>query len=421
MENIIIKDEFGYVKDGLVFLSSYAGYPDRQIGEVRRTPEEALQYFRNRFLIAQTKVDTLYQQVEEAQNKGSYLTKLLQLRITLIEFDGLGNFIPLLEKLDSLEYDLKNLINTNQVKNLEIKRALVEDVRAISERNDWNVASEEMAELKNKWLKTGPVERQFEEEVESGFQLYTDTFFQNRREFFIEKNKKIDEYIAFAEDLIKQAETLRNASDVDIAFEEIKKIQQQYRTLPSDLPPKRKKDLWRLFKRANDNFFWRYNKVKGIVPKPRVNPFLEEAQKMAAEAESLPYRPDINVAADRAKTLLNDWKKLTLKTRDIDFALSNKFRLACDKVFEMNYLMRVISYRHPDFLDKPRRDQLKIQIHQMDYLVKKEKTELDSYAFPGARLDQETERKANTQKRKVAVKDMILIELRDALNKLLEV
>ena len=421
MENIKIQDEYGYIQDGLVFLGGYAGHPDRQIGEVRRTPEEALQYFRNRFTIAQGKVDLLHQQVEEAQNKGSYLTKLIQLRKTLIEFDGLGNFIPLLDRLDVLEDELKSLINSNQVKNLEIKRALVEDVRAISERTDWNVASEDMAELKNKWLKTGPVEKQYEEEVDGGFQLYTDTFFQARREFFIEKNKKIDEFIAFAEDLIKQVEVLRNAPDVDVAFEEIKKIQQQYRTLPSDLPPKRKKDLWRLFKRANDNFFWRYNKVKGIIPKPRVNPFLEEAQKMAAEAETLPYRPDINVAADRAKTLLNDWKKLTLKTRDIDFSLSNKFRLACDKVFEMNYLMRVISYRHPDFLDKPRRDQLKIQIHQMDYLVKKEKTELDSYAFPGARLDQETERKANTQKRKVAVKDMILIELRDALNKLLEV
>ena len=420
MENIQIQDEFGYIKDGLVFLNGYSGFPDRQIGEVRRTPEEALQYFRNRFSIAEGKVDLLHQQVEEAQNKGSYLTKLLQLRKVLIEFDGLGNFIPLLEKLDVLEIDLKGLINNNQVKNLEIKRALVEDVRVISERTDWNIASEEMAELKNKWLKTGPVEIQYEEEVEGQFQLHTDTFFQNRREFFIEKNRKIDEYIAFAETLIKRVEELRNSPDVDAGFEEIKKIQQQYRTLPSDLPPKRKKDLWRMFKRANDNFFWRYNKVKGITPKPRVNPFLEEAQKMATEAESLPYRPDINVAADRAKALLNDWKKLTLKTRDIDYALSNRFRIACDKVFEMNYLMRVISYRHPDFLDKPKRDQLKIQIHQMDYLVKKEKNELDAYAYPGAKLDQETERKANTQKRKVAVKDMILIELRDVLNKLLE-
>ena len=50
MENTIKNPaEYGYCKDGKVYLKSYSEYEERQIGVVRNTEEEALQYFVNRF------------------------------------------------------------------------------------------------------------------------------------------------------------------------------------------------------------------------------------------------------------------------------------------------------------------------------------------------------------------------------------
>jgi hypothetical protein len=423
MENIALEDENGYVKDEKVYLKGYLEYPDREIGEVRRTGEEAVQYFKNRFNIAVAKVEQLFQQVEEAQNKGSYLTKLLQLRKTLTEFDGWGNFVPLLERLDGLEVELKQLITVNQSKNLEIKRALLEECKAVTESGDWQRGTELMQELKIKWLKTGPVEREFQEEIEGGFQLINDQFFQRRREYFTELNRQIDERIALYESMIRRTRELVYTQDLDAAFQEIRGIQNRWKEV-GNVPPKRMKQLWRDFKYVTQSFFNRYNKAKGIVQQPRVNPFLEAAKKMTQEAETLPYQLEITKAADRAKELLNEWKKLTAKTRDVDNALSNRFRMACDKTFEMNYLMRVISYRYPDFLDKPRRDQLKIQIHQMDYLVKKEKGDLAQYADNSDSFNRNNEadrllyQKVQTQKRKVMVKETILEELKNILNNL---
>ena len=66
MENTIKNSaNYGYCKEGKVFLKGYADYPDRQIGVVRNTEEEALQYFVNRFTIAENKVALLFEQVEE--------------------------------------------------------------------------------------------------------------------------------------------------------------------------------------------------------------------------------------------------------------------------------------------------------------------------------------------------------------------
>jgi hypothetical protein len=127
MKGVTLENEYAYILDSKVFLKGYMGMPDRQIGEVKRTEEEAFQYFVNRYDIAVSKVNQLETEIEEAQNKGSYLTKLIQLRKRLLNFDGIGNFIPLLEKLDVLEGSLTSLIGENQSSNLEIKRALIEE------------------------------------------------------------------------------------------------------------------------------------------------------------------------------------------------------------------------------------------------------------------------------------------------------
>jgi hypothetical protein len=201
--------EYGYCKDGKVYLKGYSEYEDRQIGVVRNTEEEALQYFVNRFSIAENKVSTLFEQVEEAQNKGSYLTKLLQLRKSLTEFDGLGNFIPLLEKLDGLELELRELILNNQIKNLEIKKALIEELKEAGKIEDWAVATETIMEIKTKWLKTGPVDKALQDGVEGEFNEIVDEFFVRRREYYAEKNRIIDEKLATLQRIVDDARNLR--------------------------------------------------------------------------------------------------------------------------------------------------------------------------------------------------------------------
>ncbi len=453
MENALTQHEFGYVQDGKVFLKGYLDYPDRQIGEVRNTEAEALQYFVNRFQMALAKVDQLEQQIEEAQNKGSFLTKLLQLRKNLVEFDGLGDFVPLLHRLDGLEEHLRELIKTNQAKNLEIKRALLDEIRGIVVNDDWAQATEQMQELKTKWLKTGPVEKPYEDETEGEFQRIADDFFQRRRDFFAEKNRIIDEKLATLQRLVDRAFALRRQEDLDASFQEIKHLQAEWKTI-GQVPPKKQSMLWKQFKKANDLFFEKYNNTKGIVPKPRVNPILVALQGMADEAEGLlKNQRDFAAASDRAKQLLVNWKETSAKLKAaMDRQLSERFRAACDKIFEMNYLVRVIGYRHPYFMDKPRVEQLKIMINQMDYLVRKEKADLMQYEDPSAGYggggtyssgsgsyssgggsynsggynrnppsdaDRMQLNKINTQKRKVAMKEMLLIEFKKELDGLL--
>lgn len=426
MKNITLENEFGYTQEGKVFIKPYSEYTERQIGVVRNTDQEALDYFIKRFELAVKKVEILESQIEEAQNKGSFLTKLVQLRKSLIEFDGLGNFLPLLAKLDVLQGQLEGLIATNQVKNLEIKTALIKDAKAIINVEDWKQATIDVQELKTKWLKTGPVDKDKEEAVEAEFNEVCDQFFQLRREYFIVKNQEIDARIERSEDLINLVFRLRYDQDIDLAFQKIKEHQAEFRAI-GEIPPKKKKALWRNFKKANDLFFELYNRAKGIVPKVRLDPYQQALVDLCARAESLVNVPpgQYIAASDAAKNYLIEWKTTAPKVKYIDKTLAENFRAACDKIFEMNYLVRVIGYRHPEFNSKPRIEQLKIMINQMDYLVRKEKNELEIsiHNQDSFRTTEENDRqnllRINTQKRKIAMKDILLDSFKKELEGIL--
>lgn len=420
MENASLVDEYGYVKDGKVFLKGYLNYEDRQIGEVKRTEQEALDYFKNRFIIAENKVSQLEHDIEEAQNKGSYLTKLVQLRKKLIGFDALGEFPPLLDRLDVQEKRLTELISVNQLKNLDIKRALVGEAEAIIDSTDWRTTADALQEIKTKWIKTGPVDKSTDAEIEDRFQALLDGFFQRRREFFNEQNKIIQERLDKYDELIRLAFRANRLGDLDAAFQEVRKLNNAWKAV-GEVPIKKSGKLYKQFKKATTMFYAKYNDAKGIVIVPKIDPRVEVQMKMADEAEKLSKQSDIFAAAERAKVLLNSWKEIRVPFKLQDKVVNERFRTACDKIFELSYLGRVLTRKYPAFELKSQPEQIRTKIREMEYLVKREKNDLqfalqDAEGLdPNNDADKQILNKINTQKRKIAMKETILRELQKQL------
>ena len=420
MENASLVDEYGYVKDGKVFLKGYLNYEDRQIGEVKRTEQEALDYFKNRFIIAENKVSQLESDIDEAQNKGSYLTKLVQLRKKLLGFDALGDFPPLLDRLDAQEKLLADLITVNQLKNLEIKRALIGEAEAIADSTDWRTTADALQEIKTKWIKTGPVDKAADSEIEGRFQELLDGFFTRRREFFNEQNKVIQERLDKYDELIRLAFRANRLGDLDAAFQEVRKLNNAWKAV-GEVPIKKSGKLYKQFKKATTMFYAKYNDAKGIVIVPKIDPRIEQQMKMADEAEKLSKQSDIFAAAERAKVLLNSWKEIRVPFKMQDKVLNERFRAACDKIFELSYLGRVLTRKYPAFELKSQSEQIRTKIREMEYLVKREKNDLQ-FALqdadgldPNKDEDKQILNKINTQKRKIAMKETILREFQKQL------
>jgi len=417
------ENEYGFCQDGKVFIRPYLNFPQREIGFVRETEEASLAYFVKRFELAKNKVDILAREVTTVQNKGSFLTKVVQMKAYLADFDGLGDFIPLFDQLDQMESYLRGLIHNNQIKNLEIKRALIQDAIQLAEQEDILKATEDLLENKTKWVKTGPVDKQFQDELSVEFQAVMDAFFLRRRAYFEEKNRQIDEKIAILQGFIDAVHQLRKAEDIDDSVVKVKELQKEWKTILG-LPPKKQSMLWKNFKKANDMFFEKYNRIKGIDYKPRVDPRVQELNTMTGELEvKLGDQANMAATAELAKAYLVKWKEVSAQIKTIDRSMAERFRNACDKIFEMNYLLRVISYRHANLNEKPRLEQLKIMINQMDYMTKKEKGELDDFIAQAERdrqlEDKPIQSKINSQTRKISMKEMLLANFKTELDTIL--
>lgn len=418
------ENEYGFCQDGKVYIRAYLHFDQREIGFVRETEEASLAYFVKRFELAKNKVDVLAREVTTVQNKGSFLTKVVQMKAYLGDFDGLGDFVPLFDQLEQMESYLRELIQVNQIKNLEIKRALIQDANQLSAQEDILKATEKLLDIKTKWVKTGPVDKQFQDKLSEEFQVVLDDFFLKRRFYFEEKNRQIDEKIEILQGFVDSVHQLRKAENIDDSIAKVKELQKEWKTIIG-LPPKKQSMLWKNFKKANDMFFEKYNRIKGIDYKPRVDPRIQELNMMTGELEiKLSDQLHMGATAELAKAYLIKWKEVSSQIKTIDRSMAERFRNACDKIFEMNYLLRVISYRHANLNEKPRLEQLKIMINQMDYMTKKEKGELEDFIAQAERDHQMQEKpiqsKINMQKRKISMKEMLLANFKTELDVILD-
>jgi hypothetical protein len=210
---------------------------------------------------------------------------------------------------------------------------------------------------------------------------------------------------------------LQNRTDWDEAFLDLKNMQTEWKII-GEIPPKVLKVLYKNFKKPTSLFYEKYCRSKGIVPKRRVDPRIEAQMKMVKEVEKLADSEDMVSATNRAKYLLNEWKTIRVPSHLADRNVAERFRAACDKIFELSYLFKVIARKYPtfNFLSDKQKDLTKYR--EMENIVKRARTDLEDliYSYDGQsqgyEMDQMMQSNLKTQKRKLLMKEVILEELR---------
>ncbi|MEM9897524.1 MAG: DUF349 domain-containing protein, partial [Bacteroidota bacterium] len=162
----IIEIPFGYIKSGKIYQSAWDSHPDREIGEVRdEDNEKSTRFFIDRFTDLSAKVKEVTDKIDQTENKGSFLMKLIHLKESLPKHDGLGDYLSLQDTLLKYESLVRDIIQKNRLRNTEIKTALIEEARQIVEIINWKEASEKIGDLKSRWIKTGSAEEGKNEEL----------------------------------------------------------------------------------------------------------------------------------------------------------------------------------------------------------------------------------------------------------------
>ncbi len=408
---------FGYIKETKVYLKGFLGQPDRIIGEVKEDEASTLKYFEERFISVKEKVDNLKKDIEENQNKGSFLMKLIHLRDSLMQYDALGDFIPLIDELNHLEKYLEEIIKKNREKNLEIKKGLVLEAEALKNDTDWKKTTEEFKNQKLRWIKTGPVEKEYEEALETSFDGAVNTFFENRKQFFEGLALQAEENIKVYEALVRQAQDAFNMPDAKHAFEISKKIQKQWKE-SGKVPAEKRQPLWDEFSKLNNRIFSRFRRTMESGPQLNPREMLKKMEEMNSAMKKLSSQETSPQVLSLAKKLQAEWKALPPRKPKESNLIMRSFIFNTEIVFEKAFLDKLANSKNPDFREKTESEQNQIKTTIIKDLIFRDQNELDtvkenSEKFRTQEDDFETmlRRKLSAYKRKVDVKNSILKEL----------
>lgn len=412
-----MENPYGYIKDGKVYLKGFLGKEDREIGEVKEDEASTISYFEARFEQIRDKVAKLKSDIQENQNKGSFLMKLIHLRDSLFSSDALGDFIPLIDELNVQEEFLNEIIQANRSKNLEVKKGLILEAEALKNDTDWKNTAEAMKELKLRWIKTGPVEKDIHETIEQEFNDSIQTFFENRRHFYEGLALQAEENIKIYEALVIQAREAHDLPDAKMAFEISKRIQKEWKEA-GKVPAEKRQPLWDEFSKLNNRIFSRYKRTLNPGPSMHPKEVLRKIEGMVEELKKLAHQPTSYAITTRAKAIQEDWKKLPAhKPKEANLP-ARSYQFFMDIIFEKAFLEKLAYGKYESFDSKAMEEQNQIKSAILKDLLHRDQSELetmqnnsDNFRVQTPDFEMMMRKKLSGLKRKVDVKNYILKQL----------
>ena len=395
---------YGFIRDDKIYRAPFLDFPEREIGEVRESEASTIKYFQNRFTMAVNKVANLEKAVEESENKGSYLMKLIHLRENLAKFDALGDYPALFERLDAVEETLRSIVAKNRIKNLEIKRALIAEAEQHEHSSDWKEGADSLQEIKEKWIKTGAVEEAHQEEIEGRFNEIMDTFYQRRKEFFQSKKDLVNNRIRRYKEINFEMYKLVRTSDKRAAQQRVKELQRDWREV-GKIPVFKYKKLQTDFRSLANRIFDSPDDTRSRERSPRefnrdsrgtrqfaprqnpsrsdqgawINPDEAIAKKkdLIRQAEKL-AQDDYGDSIAEVRRLREEWKNSGRISREKSIDLTRTFNQYCDLASEKSFLNRSARSKDPNYDNNSQRDQLTLKINLLENMITRDESELAS-------------------------------------------
>ncbi|MGM0580248.1 MAG: DUF349 domain-containing protein [Bacteroidota bacterium] len=410
-----LQQELAFIEGGKVILKEQDGFPQREIGEVKEDEATAMQFFKGRFESLKEKVDKVQHQIETEDNKGSFLMKVLNLKESLSSFDGIGDFVALKKRLEMLEKMLEDYISQNRRRNLEVKSTLIEEAKSYAANPDWREATEKLKELRQRWIRVGAVEEDKKEEVESAFQSIYDEFYEKKKAFHEAKKEMMAAREKQYELLIEKAKKLQDdKSEPEELAQKSNSLVEEWKSL-ENIPKEKYASLLKEFKKYTQK-----GRKSGNPKNPKFQPKENNDQEKLALIEELKEAQKVNPseAVEKAKAIQQKWKN---SGKTFNKSLNEEYFTLNDYIFEKSFLENLFERKAKKGLEE--KDAIKLKMNILRDLIARDQRELnvfeenlEKFNLGTQKLDKMVGFKHEKQKRKLAVKQQIMEELRD-LNK----
>ncbi|MBO7099782.1 MAG: DUF349 domain-containing protein [Bacteroidaceae bacterium] len=222
-------------------------------------------------------------------------------------------------------------------KNLEAKTRLCEEAEALIQAPEVVAAYNQMLILNQEWKETGPVAREFREEIWNRFKTATTAIYKRHQDFFEARKAKEEENLSQKTALCEQLEAismdeLKTSSQWDEVTKKIIEMQTAWKSI-GFAPQKMNTAIFERFRKGCDQFFEKKAQFFQTL-KESLNENLAKKKELVEKAESLKDSTEWRSTGDILINLQKQWKEIGNVPHKYSEELWKRFVGACDQFFE---------------------------------------------------------------------------------------
>lgn len=230
---------------------------------------------------------------------------------------------------EAREYDFK--------KNLETKTKLCEAAETLAELDDCISAFRQLQELHTKYRETGPVAKEFREEIWQRFKAASTVINKRHQQHFEELRAREEENLQKKTELCEKIEAIntremKGSADWDNATKEIIAIQAEWKNI-GFAPQKMNVKIFERFRASCDSFFARKTEYFRDL-KQGYKENAEKKRALIARANELKDNTDWKNTANLFLELQKEWKTIGPVPKKQGDQLWEEFLAACNSFFE---------------------------------------------------------------------------------------
>lgn len=234
----------------------------------------------------------------------------------------------------------KELRDLDFKKNLEIKRGLIEEAKALETAEDPIAAVARLQALHIQWRETGPVSKEFRESIWEEFKHSSSVVNRRHQEVFLKRKEAEAAAEEAKNSVITRLEAvtgreLTSFDSYDEATKEVLALQEEWKAT-GYASRKVSARLFARYRELCDNFFTAKNAYYRTVKAEKAGNY-EKKLALCEKAEALAGAEDTNAALNTVKSLQEEWKSIGSVNRKVSEDVWQRFNKACKEVYDRHH------------------------------------------------------------------------------------
>lgn len=216
--------------------------------------------------------------------------------------------------------------------NKEIKEALIEQAKQLTESDNFQAATKQMNDLMEQWRTVGTSGKQSDDELWDAFNETRKHFFERKRAYWAQLQERFAHAKEVKEGLIQQAKTYVDSSDWQKTSNALQKLMNEWKAVGS--AGREEEDrLWQEFNEYRQAFYTRRNAYYETLHEEQKEKYEQKKALVAQAVEVLEQAVFTKEQTETMKQLGVQWKQIGSCGKTHEDEIWNEFRGVMDRYF----------------------------------------------------------------------------------------